>query len=65
MFNLFPPRTNQHYRDVHVISSRKPTEVVRCYSDEPICPINALKAVEATLPPSEPGEVKQLKTFFG
>lgn len=65
MFNLFKPQINQHYRDVHIISSRKPTEVVRCYSDEPIDAIDALKAVDAKLPSSETGEVRQLKTFIG
>lgn len=65
MFNFFKPQINQHYRDVHIISSRNETKVIRCYSDEPVDAIDALRAVDAKLPPSETGEVRQLKTFIG
>jgi hypothetical protein len=56
----------QQRRDVHIISSRKPTRVITLYSDGEICAIDALKYVEnncVSLP--EPGEVVQLKTFLG
>jgi hypothetical protein len=58
--------TNQHRRDVHVISSRKPTQVITLYSDGEICPIDALKYVEKNcISSSEPGEIVELKTFLG
>lgn len=64
MFNFFKPQANQHYRNVQVISSRKPTEVIRCYSDEPICSIDALRAVDKQIAAPELGEVRQIKAFL-
>ena len=58
--------TNQHYRDVHVISSRKPTQIITLTSDAPICPIQALRYVDDNCVGSgEPGEVIEVKTFLG
>ena len=60
-----PTSKNQHYKDVHVISSRHPTQVITLYSDSEICEIDALRAVADKLPAPEPGESRQIKTFFG
>lgn len=56
---------NQHFRDVHVVSSRNPTRIFRCEADSEICPIDALRVVADSLPPIEPGEHRQIKTFLG
>jgi hypothetical protein len=57
--------TNQHFRDVHVISSRKPTEVIRVYSDAEIDAYDALNAAERNLPAPQLGECRYLKVYCG
>ena len=64
MFNFFKSK-DQHQRDVHIISSRHPTRIVTVYSDCEIDEIDALRAVDDELPAPEPGESRQIKTFFG
>ena len=56
---------NQHFRDVHVISSRNPTRIFRCEADSEIWEIDALRTIADKLPAPEPGEHRQIKTFFG
>ena len=64
MFDFLRPK-NQYRKDVHVISSRHPTQIVTVYSDSEICEIDALRAVDNELPAPELGESRQIKTFFG
>lgn len=56
---------NTYYREVHVISSRRSTQIFTVYGDTEVCPIAALKAVERQLPPPEPGETVEIKTYLG
>ena len=64
MFNFFKSK-DQHQKDVHIISSRHPTRIVKVYSDYEIDEIDALRAVDDKLPAPEPGESREIKTFFG
>lgn len=66
MFNwLFGSQQNTHSREVYVSSSRRPTQIFTVYGDIEVCPIAALKAVERQLPPPEPGETVEIKTYLG
>lgn len=56
---------NQHFRDVHVVSSRHPTRIFRCEADSEVCAIDARRAVADKLPAPEPGESREIKTFIG
>ncbi|MEG4273823.1 MULTISPECIES: hypothetical protein [unclassified Microcoleus] len=63
---MFWGKPQQHTREVHINSSRKPTQVITLTSDTPICPIDALRYVDENFSVSrEPGEVVELKTFLG
>ena len=64
MFNFFKSK-GQHQKEVHIISSRHPTQIVTVYSDREIDMIDALRAVDDELPAPEPGESREIKTFFG
>jgi hypothetical protein len=67
MFNLFtqPQNTNTHCREVQVISSRYQTRTFKVYGDTEVCSIRALNEVVAHIPPAEPGETRQIKTYLG
>jgi hypothetical protein len=55
---------NQHFRDVHVVSSRHPTRIFRCEADSEVCAIAALRTVADSLLAPEPGEHREIKTFL-
>ena len=64
MFDFFKSK-DQYQKDVHIISSRHPTRIITVYSDCEIDEIDALRAVDDKLPTPEPGESREIKTFFG
>lgn len=63
---MFFRKQQQYTREVHINSSRKPTQVITLTSDAPICEIDALRYVDDNcVGLREPGEAIEIKTFLG